>query len=284
MGRLKLFGEQEGGGTADHSAMLNLDYASAGHTGFLSLGTPQTVIAEKIIDSAVGLRFGHSGGPLLQSAASGDDLALTGDLAVSGRIGVPNLAANRGIHVEKTFGSGTLHVGVSIQLTSDGSGSPTGVYGGATYAGPNTNRNATGLDFQASSNTALTMNQLTGLNLMASILSSGNVGTVVGGTFQRSYTGAGRPTTSKGLYIGDFGSNGVATAIGLHIYDQIGAANNYLIEAGPATPHLRLLGGANPGANRTNLYLAEGATPTLRRVQWKDGASIAGGDKVMVLV
>lgn len=283
MGRLKLFGEQEGGGTADHSALLNLDYANAGHSGFLSLATPQTVTAEKIIDSAVGLRFGHSGGPLLQGADSGDALALTGDLAVSGYIGLPNPYAGRVVNLQKTVSVGMVPCGIAVILTSD-AGHPIGLYGGAIYTGSPSNRSAKGLDFQASSNTTAAMNQLIGLNMQVNIYSSGNVSAVYGGVIQKSYPSTGRPTTSKGLYIGDFGSSGVATAIGLHIYDQSGAANNYLIEAGPATPYLRLLGGANPGPSQTNLQLAEGATPTLRRVQWKDGASIAGGDKVMVLV
>jgi hypothetical protein len=285
MSRLKLFGEpQGGGGTDDHSALLNLDYAKAGHTGFLSLGTPQTVTAEKIIDSAVGLRFGHPGGPLLQGAASGDDLALTGDLTISGSIGLPGVAAGWVMTLQKTVSVGVIPCGIAVHLTADGSGSPIGVYGGATYAGSAVNRSAKGLDFQATSNTPAAMNQLIGLNMAVNIASGGNVGAVLGGAIQKSYSGAGRPTTAKGLYIGDFGADGVATAIGLHIYNQIGAANNYLLEAGPSTPYLRLLGGANPGPNQTNLFLAEGATPTLRRVQWKDGASIAAGDKVMVLV
>ncbi|MGD0205894.1 MAG: hypothetical protein ABSB57_05610 [Dehalococcoidia bacterium] len=283
MSRLKLFGEPQGGGTDDHSALTNLDYAKAGHTGFLSLGTPQTVTAEKIIDSAVGLRFGHAGGPLLQSAASGDDLALTGDLAISGSIGLPNLVAGRVVNLQKTVSVGVIPCGIAIILTADANG-PIGVYGGATYTGSGANRSAKGLDFQATSNTSAAMNQLTGLNMQVNMQSSGNVGTVCGGVIQKSYSGTGRPTTSKGLYIGDFGSSGAATAIGLHIYDQAGAANNYLIEAGPAAPYLRLLGGASPGPNQTNLYLAEGATPSLRRVQWKDGAAIGSGDKVMVLV
>jgi hypothetical protein len=283
MGRLRLLGEQEGGGTADHSALLNLDYAKAGHTGFLSLATPQTVTAEKIIDSAVGLRFGHAGGPLLQGASSGDDLALTGDLEISGSIGLPYPYAGRVVNLQKTVSVGLIPVGIAVLLTSD-KGHPIGLYGGATYAGSYSNRSAKGLDFQASSNTTAAMNQLIGLNMEVNIHSSGNVGTIYGGAIQKNYPGTGRPTTSKGLYIGDFGSSGVATAIGLHIYDQSGAANNYLIEAGASTPYLRLVGGANPGPNQTNLHLAEGATPTLRRVQWKDGASIASGDKVMVLM
>lgn len=258
MGRLRLLGEQEGDGTADHSALLNLDYAKAGHTGFLSLATPQTVTAEKVIDSTVGLRFGHASGPLLQGASSGDDLTLTGDLKISGSIGLPNVYAGRVVNLQKTVSVGLIPCGIAVLLTSDG-GHPIGLYGGATYAGSSSNRTAKGLDFQAASNTTAAMNQLIGLNMQVNMYSSGNVGTAYGGVIQKSYPGTGRPTTSKGLYIGDFGSSGVATAIGLHIYDQTDAANNYLLEAGRSTPYLRLVGGGDPPANKSNLYLKFGS-------------------------
>lgn len=37
-------------------------------------------------------------------------------------------------------------------------------------------------------------------------------------------------------------------------------------------------------ANQTPVFIYEGTTPTLRQVQWKDGAAIGAGDRVMVLV
>jgi hypothetical protein len=37
-------------------------------------------------------------------------------------------------------------------------------------------------------------------------------------------------------------------------------------------------------ANQTPVFIYEGTTPTLRQVQWKDGAAVGGGDRVMVLV
>jgi hypothetical protein len=57
-----------------------------------------------------------------------------------------------------------------------------------------------------------------------------------------------------------------------------------LLELGPATPYLRLVGGAAPAANCTNLYLAEGVVPTLRQVAWKLKSALVDADKVMVLV
>jgi hypothetical protein len=37
-------------------------------------------------------------------------------------------------------------------------------------------------------------------------------------------------------------------------------------------------------ANQTLVFIAEGTGPTVRQVQWKDGAAIGAGDRVMVLV
>lgn len=90
-----------------------------------------------------------------------------------------------------------------------------------------------------------------------------------------------KPSTYHGVHVK--GHAGMNTAYGLRVEEFTGTAIR-LLELGPSTPYLRLVGGAAPAANQTNLYLAEGVTPTLRRVQWKDGASVGAGDRVMVLV
>jgi len=58
-----------------------------------------------------------------------------------------------------------------------------------------------------------------------------------------------------------------------------------LLELGTG-PELRLLGRGEwtPAPNETPLYLAEGATPTLRQIKQKAGNTLVAGDKVMVLV
>ncbi len=112
---------------------------------------------------------------------------------------------------------------------------------------------------------------------------------------------AGSPTfpTTYGLLIGNQGHASATDVYAIKINAQLSGANRYalhiaditggaiarLLELGP-TPYLRLLasGEWTPAANETPLYLAEGATPTLRQVKWKDGASIGAGDKVLVLV
>ncbi len=68
----------------DHAALtLNLDFASAGHTDFLSTNTAQTITAQKIIDATTALRFGDGSGPTLGAAAATTILNLVGDLDIS---------------------------------------------------------------------------------------------------------------------------------------------------------------------------------------------------------
>lgn len=43
------------------------------------------------------------------------------------------------------------------------------------------------------------------------------------------------------------------------------------------------IGNWTPGANETGIWIAEGATPTLRQVKWKAGNALGVGDKVLVL-
>ena len=98
--------------------------------------------------------------------------------------------------------------------------------------------------------------------------------------------GAAKPTRGYGLTIDPQGAAGITEAVGLLVDAPAGATNNYTIWAGApitGTPRLRLDAGTS-GAGQTMLHLAEGTTPTLRRVQWKLYSALVAGDRVMVLV
>lgn len=93
--------------------------------------------------------------------------------------------------------------------------------------------------------------------------------------------------TIYGLHVQDFSAALGEVSYGVAIDDflnSLGVPN--LFEAGPGTPYARLIGGANPGVEQTNLYLKENVT--LRRVQWKNpgalGVNLLATDRVMVLV
>ena len=123
---------------------------------------------------------------------------------------------------------------------------------------------------------------------------------IFGGLFGAFILG-GSPTvtTNRGVYVRNQGGASIATALGIDVEAITAGTNRYglrigdmpgstiarILELGP-TPYLRLLGSGNwtPTANQTPLYLAEGATPTLRQVQWKAGNALVAGDKVLVLV
>jgi hypothetical protein len=105
-----------------------------------------------------------------------------------------------------------------------------------------------------------------------------------------TFTGGGGVTRSHGLRIANQGKAGVGTTFGLLIEPQLDSAACYSIWAGATyagTPRLRLDEGT-PGAGQTMLNLAEGVTPTVRRVQWVDpgagGANLVAGQRVMILV
>jgi hypothetical protein len=91
-----------------------------------------------------------------------------------------------------------------------------------------------------------------------------------------------KPATLNGLEVPDLGNAGITTVRSIHVADILAGTNRYLLELGPSTPYMRLIGGGNPAADQTNLYLNEGGA--LRQVQVKDGASIGAGDRVAVLV
>jgi len=100
---------------------------------------------------------------------------------------------------------------------------------------------------------------------------------------------ASQATTAIGVDVQDYGPTAkIVDAYGLRIANMtLNTGVRRLIEAGGAlgtTPYLRLEGGTAPAANQTKLLLAEGVTPTLRRVQWKPGNTLVAGDNVMVLV
>jgi len=292
MGQLRLLGEPPA--SDDHAALANLAFPQAGHTGFVGLAGPQTITGEKLIDSAVGLRFGHAAGPLLQGPASGSLLTITGRAQVTDRLSV--VAAPDANRLINAVGSIAPSVGIgAVGLMADvaavhtaATRNVTGCYGAARaqHTGTAICGGAYGLFFYAYHDSALTTNSLTGIY---TYLRSGAAGTGpltaaygidIGALWQAS-----QPATVTGIRLPNLGGAGVGQATGLQISDQT-AAIVHLLEIGPATPYLRLLGGAAPGANLTNLYLNEGGT--LRRIQWIDpgngGANLVAGQRVMVLV
>ena len=297
MGQLRLLGEPAG--SDDHAALANLAFPHAGHTGFVAaagLAGGQTITGEKMVDTATLLRFGHATGPTIRGPASGDLLSLAGTVRAGDRLGIgADPDVTRGIRCAPALSaaSGSLYV---IDATP-GSCSFSG--GGAIFIGLYGNASVSLL-------AGVTSASLYGLQFTAGAAGAG-VATALYGTWSRlalvGYSNANAPNlytlfarqpivmtstypaNSVGLKVENMGGYNAATmnAYGVWIDDiTLVGGNKFLIEAGPATPYLRLIGGAAPGANLTNLYLNEAGN--LRRVQWKDYSALVAGDRVMVLV
>ncbi len=175
-------------------------------------------------------------------------------------------------------------VGINVDSAETATfGTIIGLYGFAYWSGSSLIGSCRGLDFQAQVNagTSSAAASLVGVKVRATA-QAGSYALAAAWGIQLTAALYQPPTSAYGVDIPDFGVAGGGTVCGLRIADQTGPANSYVIEAGPAIPYLRLLGGSNPNAYQTNLYLNEGGT--LRRVQVKDGATIGSGDNVMVLV
>lgn len=240
--------------------------------------------------AAAGIRFGHAAGPRLNAAAAGDDLLLAGDFDVSGVVAIGSLAAldsRQGLRVLHATGDATVFApaaGAYIRPTVDTTTQcfAYGLTGEIEWAGAGTSANSyvLGLGFNAIQNGT----NLTWLHgVYVSLISYADKGTVSkshGFEVAPNYQGN-KPGTFRGLYVQGHAAMNIVH--GVRVEDFTGTTI-YLLEMGPATPYLRLIGGANPGANQTNLYLAEGVAPTLRRVEWVAAEDLEAGDKVMVLV
>jgi len=263
MGRLKLFGEPEGGGTNDHSALSNLGYAQSGHTGFVP---SQGEALIDILRLNQNLIRDSQGNNRLQLATASPHVTITGDLDVSGRgwFGTHRFSGVAALAVADSISASPAAAVFADVIGTGGAGDAqltAGVYGGATAGGTPAFALVFGLYFAATHDTPSLCGQLAGVYMT---LGSGASGT---GSLQAargihipaaSWSGS-KPTTVCGIDIDQQGGSGTGTAYGLRIRDQT-ASTVRLLELGPTTPYLRLLGGGDPPADKSNLYLKFGST------------------------
>jgi hypothetical protein len=233
MGRLKLFGEgQPQGGSADHSALANLDYAESGHTGFVpSQGEALVETLRCTTRASIGSGATPNTTRLLN---------ITGTLDTHPATAIYTLIyGNRAAGPQFTYG---------LSGGARGQGTPSASY---VY----------GLYFFGQHDSPSICYQLGGILIQQQSGASGTGALIAArGIFiSQGYWGGSKPTTVCGLDVEDQGGSGVGTAYGLRILDQT-ASTVRLLELGPATPYLRLLGGADPPTDKSNLYLKFGST------------------------
>lgn len=91
--------------------------------------------------------------------------------------------------------------------------------------------------------------------------------------------------TAYGIWVKDPSNssfNAITTVYSLKLDDILSGTNRYLIEAGPATPYFRVVGGAAPGANLSNVWLTvNNGAAVLRQIEI--GAAGSGGAGFRIL-
>ena len=239
-----------------------------------------------------GFRFRDGSGPLLVTRAGGATLDVTGRLDVSSVVAIGSLAdtedaagTRQALRIRHQTGDCSIYLrgaGAYVGLTADSATQcySYGLTGEVEWTGAGASSYIEALAFNAIQNGA-NLNRLRGVLVnLISYAGKGTISESAGFEVQPDYQGY-KPATFFGLHVR--GHSGMNAVYGVRVEEFTGTTIR-LLEIGPATPYLRLVGGGSPGANQTNLYLAEGVTPTLRRVQWKDAGALAAGDRVMVLV
>ena len=320
MGQLRLLGEPPT--SDDHAALANLAFAGAGHTGFVAaagLAGGQTIIGGsapgenlslqssahaargvvQVIDAlrlVSGLIQDPAGTPRLSLGTASPHLTLTGDMRVTGYAALAGATPGADAYLKVnpsgvTWTSGaniiqmnptSCSVGVGGSLAALGANATASILAGATP----TIRGLNFVGFVSGPGSPL---EVSGIVTQAGCIGfSGAIADLHSLYAYPAYVmlQGGSITRTHGLRIGNQGKAGVVTTYGLLIEPQTNSASCYSIWAGATrtgTPRLRLDEGT-PAANQTLLWLAEGTTPTLRQVQWKQSQLLAPLDKVMILV
>lgn len=212
-------------------------------------------------------------------ALASPHIRLTGDLDVSAHAAIGDGATPAADHALNVIATLDTHPAVAgyFSIKGNRAASPQftyGLSGGAQGEGTPSTSFVYGLYFFAQHNTPSTCYQLGGI-LVQQQSGGGGSGalTAARGLYvSAGYWAAAFPAYSHGLDIEDQGHASTTVAYGVLVDDQTGIAVR-LLELGPATPYLRLVGGAAPAANQSNLYVRMGAT--LKLVT--EGAADSGG-------
>ncbi len=254
MGRLKLLGEQEGGGTDDHSTLSNLDYAQSGHTGFVP---SQGEALIDILRLNQNLIRDSGGNDRVTLSPASPHLTLTGDVKITGNVGVAGIAPSAGVALNltpmptPTYSSWTAFRGNPVI------GYPSGATSGNIY----------GLDFVCSvgrGGPGSVLTKLTAIQARIALISYTGAVTLGRGLYINfPYISGGTPsmTTWEAIHVERCTRAQIGDAYGLYIEDITNNSGfSRLLEIGPDTPYLRLVGGGDPPADKSNLYLKFGST------------------------
>ena len=254
MGRLKLLGEQEGGGTDDHSALSNLDYAQSGHSGFVP---SQGEALVDILRLNQNLIRDSGGNDRITLSTASPHITLSGQAKITGEVSIGGVspASNKLLQVQPAPSPTTAYLRAIMgsPVASVPSGSAAGII--------------RGLEFTAGAQGGGSGTTVTEISAVyaypVTIFYTGTVTAMYGLKVPAPNLFAGNPSVSTfyGIDITGAANSKIVNAYGLKVGD---ITNNTgfcrLLELGPATPYLRLVGGSDPPANKSNLYLKFGST------------------------
>lgn len=267
-----------------HKDLLGLD--AHDHLHYTRHTADEVLSGDWRVDATGSLRFGGVAGPLLQGYVAGATLYLTGSQHITSVLSVMNCAidATKWLNISPTGPSGNALTGISLNPSSPMLTGNNATFYGITGA-------PIGLIGSGSSGA-----QLRGLSFLAAVGGGGGGATAtllasiwtrlgvvaLNATLAKAvhfladppliFAGAPAVTEYVGLELGDMGKHAsIVDSYGLRIANMtLNTGVRRLLELGPASPFLRLVGGAVPPANTSHLWLDFGGT--LRRVS-RNGAT-----------
>lgn len=258
-------------GDAAASGHLTLQSTAHATRGYVRAQDDLQLLSNIIRDAA--------GTNRLELAAASPHLTLTGDTHLDGKVAIgagvaphADFGLKVGITTTSTLAYGAEVVAESVAPTGQGIGY--GLAGYGKVSGTPTWGLAYGLYFSARYNTSSYCPVLGGMyiSLQSLVGGSGTIADAKGIELAGSFSGS-KPTILRGVYLqANLAPATTGTAYGYQCED-FAATTVRLLELGPATPYLRLLGGANPAANASHLSLKFGATLKLLT----EGAVNSGG-------
>lgn len=269
MGRLKLLGEHNGAGAAavdilegDSTIVATASKLSFGASDFdvSHAGSGRANVAIDYANSGICRKGQNEDVTGLWQFSNTGTLNMAGLLDVAKAIAVGSAAtatASRLIYADESTDACAQLFAAYLYATSSygGPGVTVGLYGRARYEGASEYNGVRALDFTAqSAGAGATMPELIGIRVYLSYVDAPP------NNAYGIYVGAGgagsKPPTAYGILIPNM--KATTNAYGLKIADQDGT-NKYLVEVGPSTPNLRVLGGTPP-VGKTNLLASVGGT------------------------
>lgn len=261
-------------GTRTHALLTGLD--ADDHPQYGALAQAETLTASWRVAAGQALLFGPASTPQFFAPYSGSTLNLLGSLAITETLALKGcpVVASTWLNISPATPSGNDLRGIAVNPSGPTLTGNNAVFYGligapiATIASGITGVKLHGLDFiagVAGGAGGATVSELKSIQTqMAAIMFSGTVAKMVGVECKAPMfvTLTGAITEQIGLEIGNVGSHAaIVDSYGLRIANMtLNTGVRRLIEAGPATPYLRVEGGTAPAGVNSLVVVNFGGT------------------------